>query len=353
MSFNTTSMLRALSPLSRSHFFQHAGEASGAADGEFPPVNEVDHLMQARHMAMQAASTVDEVIAMVPSDYRHVLAEPLKGVASTATKLLNARATLAKWEAHKAAGTFPPHIVVKLPAVQTTRGFRESAEGLACRANFTQKHDAYLGACLNDSISTKRDEVSFLQRALLPETLFKELQHLVVARHVELKMVSKIPEFSLDGGELILTGWKENEATNKLSMEMLTDLVVYCHRIISLVEARESIEASKKAKKVAVAKAADAEMADLTRPGPSIQSLVDKAVSAAVKKSASVSPKKRPQTRSQTKKRRLETPPPYVPPPAKKARAKAKSAYATPAVKAANAAAKKAKKDKGKGKARE
>ncbi|KAH7881876.1 hypothetical protein F5I97DRAFT_1813652 [Phlebopus sp. FC_14] len=349
-------MLRALSPLSRSHFFQHAGEASGVAEGDYPPVGEIDRLMQARHMAMQAASSVDEVIAMVPSDYRHVLAEPLKGVASTATKLLNARATLAKWEAHKAAGTFPPHIVVKLPAVQTTRGFRESAEGLACRANFTQKHDAYLGACLNDSISTKRDEVSFLQRALLPETLFQELKHLVVARHLELKAVSKIPEFTLDGGELMLTGWKENEATNKLSMEMLTDLVVYCHRIISIVEARDAVEASKKAKKVAVAKAADSEMADLTRPGPSIQSLVDKAVSAAIKKSASVSPKKRPQTRSQTKKAstRDPSPPlPRVPPPARKARAKAKASYATQAVKDAKAAAKKAKKDKGKGKARE
>ncbi|KAH7890219.1 hypothetical protein F5I97DRAFT_1798331, partial [Phlebopus sp. FC_14] len=249
----------------------------------FATTEDVDRLMTARHMAMQAASTVDEVIAMVPQDYRHVLAEPLKGVASTATKLLNARATLSKWEGHKANGTFPPHIVVKLPNVQTTKGFRESREGLACRANFTQKHDAYLGACLNDSISTKKDEVSFLQRALLPEALFQEFKHLIVARHQEVKAVSKIPVFSMDGGEVMLTGWEENQAANKLGTEVLTDLVVYCHRIISIVEARDQIEASKKAKKVAVAKAADSEMADLTRPGPSIQSLVDKAVSAAIK----------------------------------------------------------------------
>ncbi|KAH7884214.1 hypothetical protein F5I97DRAFT_1831710 [Phlebopus sp. FC_14] len=346
MSFNTTAMLRALSPMSQSHFHLHAEDAAGRTDGDpFATTADVDRLMTARHLAMQAASTVDEVIAM-----------PLKGVASTATKLLNARATLSKWEGHKANGTFPPHIVVKLPSVQTTKGFRESREGLACRANFTQKHDAYLGACLNDSISTKKDEVSFLQRALLPEALFQEFKHLIVARHQEVKAVSKIPVFSMDGGEVMLTGWEENQAANKLGTEVLTDLVVYCHRIISIVEARDQIEASKKAKKVAVAKAADTEMADLTKPGPSIQSLVDKAVSAAIKRSASASPKKRPNTRSQTKKastREPSPPLPRVPPPARKARAKAKSAYATPAVKAAQAAAKKAKKDKGKGKARE
>ena len=45
----------------------------------------------------QGATSVDDLVAMVPQDFHHVLRTPLPGVA--------------RWKAHQMAGTFPPTFV--------------------------------------------------------------------------------------------------------------------------------------------------------------------------------------------------------------------------------------------------
>jgi len=52
------------------------------------------------------------------------------------------------------------------------------------------------------------------------------------------------------------------------------------------VEAQDFVTASKAMAKKQLHESADVEMADATRPGPSIQSMIDKAVSARLKKIA-------------------------------------------------------------------
>lgn len=64
----------------------------------------------------------------------------------------------------------------------------------------------------------------------------------------------------------------------------MTDCVVYAFRVLSIVDAREHASKHKVAAKKTLAKDADVEMADGTTPGPSIQSQIDKAVSAGLKK---------------------------------------------------------------------
>src|ERR1700677_4623951 len=115
----STAMLRAVSPLA-------SATVSAYSDDR-------DTLRLSRHTMYQGATTVDDLVAMVPQDYRHVLRDPLMGIANTTTKLCSARATLARWNAHKTAGTFPPHIRVRAPEVQLSKDFGEDAAGAGHR----------------------------------------------------------------------------------------------------------------------------------------------------------------------------------------------------------------------------
>ncbi|KIJ60885.1 hypothetical protein HYDPIDRAFT_170027 [Hydnomerulius pinastri MD-312] len=273
MSFNTTHLLRALSPL-------HAGADARDEDS--------DTRRLARHTRLQGATSVDDLVALVPADFRHVLREPLLGIAATATKLAATRTTLAKWEGHLVAGTYPPHLHQKAPAVQLTKGFGESADGAAHKAKLDAAHAAWLKGSLEDSIRAKRDEILFLERALTPEVLFKDLSPVIAERQKDIMEKTKLPvlEHNDETGELVLVRWQDNDGAQRLGKEMLEDCTIFALRIRSIVDARDFTARSKRDGKKAVKEAADVEMADAARPGPSMQSLIDKAVSAAVKKLA-------------------------------------------------------------------
>src|SRR6185503_6957130 len=44
-----------------------------------------------RHVGLQGSNSVEELIAMIPSDYRDVLRDPLLGIAATVSRLWSAR----------------------------------------------------------------------------------------------------------------------------------------------------------------------------------------------------------------------------------------------------------------------
>ncbi|KII82811.1 hypothetical protein PLICRDRAFT_181010 [Plicaturopsis crispa FD-325 SS-3] len=274
----------------------------------------------ARHTALQAATTVDELIAMVPQDYRHVLRTPLLEVAALTTKLWSARSTLEKWNAHKTAKTYPPHIRSKAPEVQLSKDFGENAVADAHRTRLHDAHKAYMDATLDNCIRAKSDDVAFLERALDPTKLFEQLAPLVAKRGEEILAKSKLPIFkSNEQGGLELDTWEENTVAKDLATQVYNDCVVYAFRIISIVDAREHTVKAKLSAKKTLATAADVEMADASKPGPSIQSLIDKAVSARLKKVSTTSAKAKPgkdgKKKSSTSKstRAPELPKPYIP----------------------------------------
>ncbi|KIM76751.1 hypothetical protein PILCRDRAFT_91510 [Piloderma croceum F 1598] len=231
-----------------------------------------------RHTTLQAASSVDELLAMIPQDYRHILCEPLLGVANTVTKLCLARATLSRWQSHHAAGTFLPHIRVKAPEVQLLKDFGEDNEGATHRSNLEKAHKAYLVTLLDNSIRAKSDDVMFLEKALDAQRLFDEIAPAVKTRALDILVKSKLPVFTQsETGELSLSGWKENSIAADLGQTILSDIPVYCFRVVSIVEARDHAATTKVKAKKQLHQAADAEMADATKPGPSIQSMIDKA----------------------------------------------------------------------------
>lgn len=274
MANSYVSIARALSP------FVDASAALGGSDE--------DASRTARHAALQAASTVDSLIAMVPADYRHVLREALLGISATATKLNGARTVVARWLQHQAAGTLPPHLRSAMPEVQLTKDFAADAAGAAHAAAMRASHRKYQESVLADAIRAKQDDIRFLEASLQPERLYSSMLPYVTKRRTEILAATKLPILTKNAqGEVVLDGWEENHSGIRLAQQVLEDVVVYAYRIISISEARDAVMATKITKKKDLAHAADVEMADATKPGPSIQSMIDKAISARLKASSS------------------------------------------------------------------
>jgi acetolactate synthase regulatory subunit len=104
---------------------------------------------------------------------------------------------------------------------------------------------------------------------------------------MEILAKSKLPRFSYNQvGEPTLLGWEENSIAAALLKVIVADVPVYCYRVVSIVEARDFVAVSKAMAKKQLHESTDVEMADATRPSPSIQSMIDKAVSASLKKIA-------------------------------------------------------------------
>ncbi|KAI9449565.1 hypothetical protein HD554DRAFT_2034209, partial [Boletus coccyginus] len=280
MSFQSlTAATRALSP----SFVPLSALENAVVDDPMTDDKYVTHSAH-RHAALQGANSVGEVIEMIPHDFRHVLAGPLRAIAATANRLYSVQATLEKWRSHQTAGTVPPFLSQKAPEVQFTKGFEESATGISQREKLAEAHKAYLKATFDNLIRAKVDEELFLKGALTPEELFKALSPLVITRGGELGRTSKVPDIRLvkDKQEVEVVGWVENTAIEGISKMVLNDCVVYAYRVISIVEASVSMSTRKKAAKKAVHEAADVEMQDGSS-GRTIQSSVDKAINAALK----------------------------------------------------------------------
>jgi hypothetical protein len=241
-----------------------------------------------RHAGLQAATSVDALVSMIPQDYQHVLRDALIGIAATATKLYAARATVARWMQHSAAGTLPPHMRSAMPEVQLTKDFAAEPAGAAHAAALRAAHQKYQETVLANAIMAKQDDIRFLEASLTPERLHASMLPAVTKRRSEILAVTKLPILEKnEHGELVLTGWIENQSGERLAQQVAEDCVVYAFRVISIAGARDAVMATKISKKKDLAKSADVEMADATKPGPSIQSMIDKAVSARLKASTS------------------------------------------------------------------
>ena len=102
---------------------------------------------------------------MLFRSYRHVLREPLLGVAQTPKKANASRATIAKWEQHQAARTFPEHLKSKAPKIQLFKGFGETSKAKEASYALDQEFNTFLAKSLVTSLKAKRDELMFLSGA--------------------------------------------------------------------------------------------------------------------------------------------------------------------------------------------
>ena len=264
---NTTSYFRATTP------------GANAQMGMESLADEAASARLRRHTLLQGASTVDELIAMISDDYRSVLAEPLKGISALAAKLGNCRSILQKWLQHQAAGTYPPHVRSKAPELQLTKEFGSESAAVESISALTEIHLKYLREALAASIKAKQDEVAHLEAALTPASLYNELQPIISTRAEQILVRTKLPDLVKNAeGILVLNGWLDNSAAKSLAFMVIEDCVVYAFRVISITEALLLRNELKFTKKKALQHDADVAMADATKPGPSINALIEKAV---------------------------------------------------------------------------
>ncbi|KAF8867456.1 hypothetical protein CPB84DRAFT_1859394 [Gymnopilus junonius] len=281
---STTAFIRALSPAV--HALSGVTLASGGLDTDTHDAAS----RHARHSALQGASSLEELIAMVPSDYRDVLRPFILDVAGLATKRVAVMETFAKWKAHQSASpkTYPSFILTKAPSVQLTKEFAGTDVGRSSMSALERKHGEYCDALLADALKAKESERELLDGLIDPQAMWTRVKapldarvEVILASRRTLKVVSVVGG---EPGEVEYAGWEVSSVAVRQSFEIREDAVAFAFRAISIVEGRHIAQRSKTDRKKEIAKSADVEMADASKPGPSIQSMVDRAVSARFKK---------------------------------------------------------------------
>ncbi|PBK64919.1 hypothetical protein ARMSODRAFT_841528, partial [Armillaria solidipes] len=239
----------------------------------------------ARRVALQGVRSVDALIDMIPGDYVDVLRGPLKGIAATATKLVSARSTLEKWKLHQAAGTIPSHLFRQAPVIQLTSDYGSSDDASAHRKKLTDAHTLYMQSLLANAVAAKADDVLFLAASLEPAVLFESMQDKIAKHTAKLLATRKVPRITFDGmtGAFESVVYEEDALVKQQGQNVLADSIAYAFRVVSIVESHAAVESVKQERKKDLSKVAATEMADATRPGPSIQSMVDRAVAARLK----------------------------------------------------------------------
>jgi len=246
----------------------------------------------ARHQALLAANSLAELVAMVPIDYREVLRPYLVAVSSNAEKRIRMKESLAKLLDFKGRDPvqFPASITTKVHETQLTKEFASTEAGRQFATASRDAAHAYKVVLLDNDIAAKQANVAQLDSALSTSRFLDDVKNDLKNRYDVLKLTSKLPVFVAktggEEGELDLKEWKVSPTVQSGFVEILQDCVAFALRAIALVEAREIASHVKLVRKKELKESVDVEMADATKPGPSVQSLIDKAVSAAEKRLA-------------------------------------------------------------------
>jgi hypothetical protein len=171
--------------------------------------------------------------------------------------------------------------------VQFTKGFEESEQGRTFRSTLASGHSAYQKQLLASYIGCKRQEIAQIEAATTPDQLLALAQPVVQERYKSLKDAVRIPETAVDAdGNITITRWVQSTLPFELCRQVLQDWVVYADRIRAIVTSASVAAELRKASKKRIQNDADVEMQDAQAPaaGSSIQSAVDRAVNAAVKR---------------------------------------------------------------------
>ncbi|KAF8873031.1 hypothetical protein BD779DRAFT_1452310, partial [Infundibulicybe gibba] len=237
---------------------------------------------------LQGASTVDELISMIPADYRQVLRKPLLVVADTATKLCHARSSLAKLDAHIVGGTLPSSLQSKAPSHQSGAEHAKSDAGRAAKDLLETKHREYQVSCLKSMQSFKRDEVTSFEESLSADKTFPVLLGALTPRFETLKKISKVVEYVQDTtagatADTKVPKFLENPTVPILFEQVRDDLLGYLSRVRIIVESREDAVSTKKQAKKRIATDTDVEMGEIPSSSASIAEQVKYAVAAALK----------------------------------------------------------------------
>ncbi|GLB45572.1 hypothetical protein LshimejAT787_2400300 [Lyophyllum shimeji] len=243
----------------------------------------------ARYYQYQAASTLSELLAVIPSDYRVALKDPLVWVQQTARKLAAARSTVARWESLKARNELPAHLSKKTPAgVQLSSLYASTAEGQNALAQVRTKAESGLHDVFAKALDAKQADVEHLQSLLKPEALWERFAPILNERWVVIKGFAQRPIFESSGpnGESRLSDWITDPDAVRIYDSLKSDLVPIAIRAWIMVENQELLKESKMKAKKSLKADMDVDMEDVTLSSDSVRKMVKDAVKSALSSSS-------------------------------------------------------------------
>ncbi|KAI9440192.1 hypothetical protein BJY52DRAFT_1195510 [Lactarius psammicola] len=257
----SSSFARALSPgAARSaHLLEAATTLSEARD--------------ARHMAILSCRSVEEIVELIPSDYREKCADLLKSAVVHVERLYKARSTLAKWKHHLSVGTFPPHLRTSASQVQFTAGYGDTEAAKAAQRSINDKHHAYQVEQLTLAIKAREAEVVYLEAAIEAGKVRDDLLDHLVPMSTTIVGRYKVPEeYTPAGATESSVRLVQSPAAEAIRDQVLIDCGIYASAAVSITLNRMSVMDAKIEKKRAISAAAtvaagdgaDAVMGDAT-----------------------------------------------------------------------------------------
>ena len=240
---------------------------------------------------IQSCRSIDEIIDVLPFDYRARFREKTLLLASHVDKLLNVQTAWKRLGAATDGGNIPQRLKVKAPEVQFTSEFGSSdnAALVAQREALKKATDAYQKSVLESIVYSKDAEVTFWEEKCGLDAIALVFADAAEETWREYEKTYKFPTITVKDGKTSIGAWvtspqrvAELFAVKRCGASIRT-------QVLHIATLRHAAMAKKIEKKKEVAEKAakpttDVEMADATKPGPSLQSLIDKAINGRLKK---------------------------------------------------------------------
>ena len=297
---SSTAFARALSPSLEGLTQAIHNSTQLAFDTSSNKIKGSDDRLSVLQVKLAECRSVEQVIDAVYSDYRPAWREYLLSYASWCEKRETVRSSLERLERTLEAQTVPPRLRVKAPEFQFTKEFGESNDDAASAAReaFTVATATFQEAINTASLEGKKAELVFWEDKCSLSDLLTKLSELLATVWKDRQKSFKIPNVVYDeSGRAKLGDWIISPQ-KRLELDTLTRACpLFGARIGEIVDIRHRSMSIKIQKKKEVAADADVEMTDVTKPGPSIQSLIDKGLNARLKK-LNLVPAKKVNTRS-------------------------------------------------------
>jgi hypothetical protein len=243
----------------------------------------------ARHSAIAATTTIDELVALVPPGWAEHLGPPLRDVGRCAGALVVKRKHHQGLLAHKSKGTFPASFPKKAAVFQVSKEVRETDVGQAALKSVQAMVDTQRSALLDEAIALALLEVQALEAQIGDEVVYKRLLAALTAAAIVVKERRKYVTTSNvanpDGTSSVHFAFTTSPSFTKEQTALTQDIMPLALHARLLAESKARVAEEKEARKKDVKKTADAmdTTEDDAGDGP-MKKLIDKAVERKLKK---------------------------------------------------------------------
>ena len=239
------------------------------------------------HAKISDCRSIDQVIDAVYFDYRPTVKEYLLLYSSWCEKLETVKTSYERLKTALSSQSVPPRLRVKAPEFQFTKEFGDSdhADATAVRSSFAKATATFQEAVNKASLEGKKKELEFWENKCDPAEVLEAITDRITIVFRDRNSSFLVPTISYDDqGKASLGEWVMSSQKLMERDTLIRAAPILGAQVSHIVALRHRALAMKINKKKEVAAEADVEMAEASKPGPSIQSLIDKGLNARLKK---------------------------------------------------------------------